>query len=156
MENNATLFGNTVNIVMENCESISVDSAVIESLRMEIDYDAYEWDGRSSRFMKTTALKYFRIVIDIGKIENSEFPVVYITRYVNQAKRDKFEEQEEALKILKESDYISSVYINGEHFRVPWKPDPEHPYSNEWETNSEKYGDSGKHVLAITIVKREQ
>lgn len=156
MENNATLFDDTVNIVMENCESISVDSTIIESLRMETDYDAYEWDNRRNRFMKTTTLKYFRIVIDIGKIENSEFPVVYITRYVNQAKRDKFEEQKEAMEILKKSDYISSVYINGEHFRVPWKPDPEHPYSNEWETHSEKYGDSGKHVLTITIVKNEQ
>lgn len=156
MENNATLFDDTVNIVMENCESISVDSAVIESLRMETDYDTYEWDGRSSRFRKTTALKYFRIVIDIGKIENSEFPAVYITRYINQAKRDKFEEQKEAMEILKKSDYISSIYINGEHFRVPWKPDPEHPYSNEWEMHSEKYGDSGKHVLTITIVKSEQ
>jgi hypothetical protein len=156
MENNTVLFDNTIDIVMENCESISVDAAVIESLRMETDNEEYVWDNMRNRFMKTTTLKYFRIVIDIGKIENSEFPVVYITRYVNQAKRDKFEEQKEAMEILKKSDYISSVYINGEHFRVPWKPDPEHPYSNEWETHSEKYGDSGKHVLTITIVKNEQ
>ena len=155
MENNTTLYDDTININMENCESISVNSAVIENLRMETDSEEYEWDNRHSKFMKTTSLKYFRIVIDLGKIENSEFPVVYISRYINQAKCDKFEEQKEAIEILRKSDYISSVYINGEHFRVPWKPDPEHPYNNEWETHSERYGDSGKHILAITIVKAE-
>ena len=155
MENNATLFDDTVNIVMENCESISVDSAVIESLRMEIDYDAYEWDNRRNRFMKTTSLKYFQIKINLGKIENTEFPAVYITRYINQAKRDKFEEQMEAMKILRESDYISSVYINGEHFRVPWKKDSEHPYDNAWEIHSEKSDGNGNHFLTITISKEK-
>lgn len=156
MENNTTLYDDTININMENCESISVNSAVIENLRMETDSEEYEWDNRHSKFMKTTSLKYFRIVIDLGKIENSAFPVVYISRYVNQAKCDKFEEQKEAIEILRKSDYISSVYINGEHFRVPWKPDPEHPYNNKWETHSERCDDSGKHILTITIVKAEQ
>ena len=155
MENNTVLFDNTIDIVMENCESISVNSAVIHSFRMETDHDIYEWDERRYNFRKTAVLKYIYISIDLGKIENAEFPVVFISRYINQANADKFAEQKEAIEILKNSDYISSIYINGEHFRVPWKEDREHPYNNAWEIHSEKYGENGNHFLNITISKEK-
>lgn len=148
---------NEIEFVFENCECIHISTNAIKSIWMETKGERYEYD-RHGILYKTKLVKSFCIEIYLKNELN-------FYHKPNQSDKTTFKEEGSAARDrLRYCDDICRLYINGEHFSMPWNPEkviydkdlPIPCYKNKWQENKEETLPDGTQVLTIKIKEGEK
>ncbi len=119
----------TLELRFDSCSGIIIPASAIIDCYIE-EGDKYE-DG--------TNLKSARIIIDLKNEDEFE-----TYQYEESVKA-----RNETLEEFHSDSDITHIYIDGEEFRPPWKPDV--MFTNPWQQNMRVYDSLGNDHLIITI-----
>ena len=144
-----------IEIIFENCESITIKDSAIEHLRMKTDSETYEIDGRNKIFYEKKELSSFYLMLNLRDKVN-------FFHMFDTTKKTFSEEGSKCIDRLRFSDDITSIKINGINYLVPWDAekviyDKELPipcYKNKLQKNTESKNSYGHDILTIEIKKQ--
>lgn len=143
-----------IEIIFENCESITIKDSAIEHLRMKTDGESYELDGVSKTFTEKKELSKLYLMLNLRDKEN-------FFHMFDTTKKTFSDEGSKCIDRLRFSDDITSIKINGIDYHVPWDSekviyDKELPipcYKNKLQKNTESKNSYGHDILTIEIKK---
>ena len=149
------LHNQEIELVFQNCECIYVDMWAIKYLRFVTADDEYLWDNDHKSLLKTTELKSFKIVLDLTDSKN-----FHHTNRLVDAGVSIDEDGKQSIDRLRHSDDLTTIYVNGKGFRLPWVYEkykrylgdtPFDCYRNAIQKNSEVTDSPGGHTLTIEV-----
>lgn len=155
--NHIELNGQSVEIVMENCETIIVDMWAIKTLRFDTICDRYVWDENHKDFLRSTIIDNVKMTFDIREWKHFH----HTPRLIDSATLK--EDGEKCIDRLRYCDDITHIYINGKSFGIPWKQeeagrdkDLNIPwYKNAWQKNTESTNSIDGHQLLTIEIKKQ-
>ena len=113
-----------IELVFDSCETITVGMAAVKSLRFTTSGERYEWDAKNNEFDKSHCMSDLHLEIDLGE----GAPLRGGDRFAMEARGQT--EREYIVERLSKTTDITSIYIAGEKYNVPWGEGG--AYTNLW------------------------
>lgn len=139
---------NTIDFVFQNCEHICIDTRAINHMCFKEDGKRYSFEHFELYYV--TDLKRFYIELDLSNPE--WYWHLPGQKNLNDDLSKNITDGEDCVNRLKCCDDLSSVYINGVDFHIPWKIGSQ--FSNEFQKNKIKLSNV-RELLSITIMEPE-
>lgn len=144
---------NSVELVFENCECITISLRAVESLCMITRGERYVYTKPWREMMHCKEVDNFEIIIDLN--DKSCFyhstPMQTLTHAMTESV---LTDRNNCVERLKTCNDITHIYINGICYQMPWSTDEDEPCVNLFQTINEEVV-NGKTLLTISIKAEE-